>query len=930
MFDLPSFTFTFAFIFFFMHDDADKRVVLGSEKPCESVATSLRFPSQPGTFIPDHYGTEAGSPDGQPESPIKTSPVSERIKALEALAAKQKEPDIRSDGGFSQVRDRHYEKSPTDAKRVLFEAQKFPFETQKFTTVIRKIPSEIPNSLTDKYAAEPQNTLIGKSTQDLPKKGGSTDLESPESPFEVLGDLRNVNDVEETEEWMKAHLPPIPNFDTVNVTKVAKTSEFFATKEAKEVVSPVSDTVTAGVPDAFLDSPVKTAQVNDNLDIAQKQLSVEEESEFDLSFLPTAYVWDQQEKTDAQFRTNLDSEVLASPASHVGLDHPLSDYPPTGISTEQQVVEDKTSVTREHEPPEGSEMDSSGESDDTVIEDGVIHPASVTTASFEPEVSKDLASASAGSDFSTEEKVIIPPKSERKLMQVPTINVIETDEPNYSEEEMDIECEEEIEDFQVLKDSSTEAPKTPEPEDSKNRPTKTQQVEPEMGEGYSPSSSPVDSDAEYSPKHDKPKYLQEASNQENTCQPEVSQSQTVLKETTSDFSQTVSDKSNTLSNRFIDKPSPFTDPDEEVDFSDGDDDWSDEGETVQVASSRTNFSSIQPVSCTKNNIGESTFMTTKGTSVETVSRSDTSFVQGDVYSKLTQSFDSDNDATATLDDPIIYDSSKTQHEAQNISSVETSLTNDSLENPYLVNLTSRSDGETLIFKEDSNRSVINRQGNEETFDALAPEKTFEAMATEPEEPGSEDSFVEFMRECLKSRQEEEPDHRHQNVLSEAKISEKPLAISQSPLTMIMDLEQEQLTINALKELGSSQEEDDVPSLHTAIPEENNPNVPRVKKSTTSSVPTPKCSPKGHESGSMNSKEMETIDEWVDEAYHLAEHVLTTILTHISGNITFYRSVDLTHVNTSVTYFLFVCLFQMLPITVFSVLLCFSLFIDLGI
>ena len=67
-------------------------MVLGSDKPSEGVATSLRYPSQPGSFSPGNYGSDAGPPDGQPDSPIKLPPVSERIKALESLAAKKKEP----------------------------------------------------------------------------------------------------------------------------------------------------------------------------------------------------------------------------------------------------------------------------------------------------------------------------------------------------------------------------------------------------------------------------------------------------------------------------------------------------------------------------------------------------------------------------------------------------------------------------------------------------------------------------------------------------------------------------------------------------------------------------------------------------------------------------------------------------------------------
>lgn len=111
IYDLP---FSFLLLAFFMDNDADKRIVLGSDGPCEGVATSLRFSSKTGSFPFDNYGKEAEPADEQPGSPIKTSPVSERIKALEALVAQRNQPDFRSDRGFFHVRDYHSEKSPIE------------------------------------------------------------------------------------------------------------------------------------------------------------------------------------------------------------------------------------------------------------------------------------------------------------------------------------------------------------------------------------------------------------------------------------------------------------------------------------------------------------------------------------------------------------------------------------------------------------------------------------------------------------------------------------------------------------------------------------------------------------------------------------------------------------------------------------------------
>nr|XP_043878732.1 reticulon-3 isoform X3 [Solea senegalensis] len=843
----------------------DKRVVLGSEKPCEGVATSLRFPSQPGTFTPAHYGSEAGSPDGQPDSPIKTSPVSERIKALEALAAKKKEPEFRSDGGYSHFRDRHYDKSPT-------ETPKSPIE----------------------------KTLSG-----ISKKEGTADQESPESPFEVLGDLRQVNEFEETEEWMKAHLPPMPDFDAVDLMKGTLVTESVTTKEEKviHVVIPAAPAAFAGVPDAFMDSPIKSLEVKDGLSDGQKQPSFEEESEFDLDFLPTAYVWDQQEKTGVQARTNVDSEVSTStaPPANSG-SSPLPVSPKSDMSVKEKISDDKTTIwTGDIEPPEASEADSSGESEDTVIEDGVIAPASEPLSSSDIAFSNDPtpAPAVAAPDFPNEEKVVPPPKSERKLMQVPTINVIETDEPNYSEEEMELEAEID-EDYEVVTDSAREATKTPEPEDGGHEQPKTRPLETEFMEGYSPPSSPVDSDVEYSPKRNIVKSPPEMYHEESMPELEASPQPTVPKESAFEISHDQSKKSEMTSNNVNDEPSTIKLPNEEVDFPDDDDEWSDEAQCMLVTSYRTDSVPNKPVPCTESKMDWSSDIAVKETYVESVSLSKTSFIQDDIYDR--QSFDYDYDASSPLDEQFVSDSFEIQSETLNSSSLKNDVPEDNQDGENLDKFTSLNDcqGLSSMIEQDfkmwmttdvsdniaDGAQKIDSKIQEETKAAvLALDKTKDPESTNPEMADIEaaDSFVEFMRECLKSRQDEEPDSQHQGVFSESKLCEIGQPIHQSPPTMFMDFEQEQLTISALKELGSSQEDDEVPSLQSKIPDQNdaNPSATSIERSTFTSVSTPPCPQSDRASDSMYSKEMEAIDVWVAEAYHLAEHVLTAILTHLS-------------------------------------------------
>lgn len=873
---------------FLMHGNADKRVVLGSDKPCDGVATSLRFPTQPGSFSPGNYGSEAGPPDGQPDSPIKTSPVSERIKALEALAAKKKEPDFRSDGGFSHFRDRHHEK--------------FSIET--------------PKSPTEKITATVQ------------KKGGSPDQESPESPFEVLGDLRQVSEFEETEEWMKAHLPPVPDFAAVDLIKGLLTSDNVPSKEKEtNIVIPDSPTAFAGVPDAFMDSPIEAPKLMNDPSDVQKQPSVEEDSEFDLSFLPTAYMWDQQEKSGAQSPSNCSSVLPASPAPPAGFDSPSPAVPTVGMEDKQNVVDDKKPTwTGDLEPPEASEVDSSGESDDTVIEDGVsVPPSSDPAASNDPITTP----ASTAQNLHSEDKVTPPPKSERKLMQVPTINVIETDEPNYSDEEMEMELEaEEDEDYEVVKDPAREAPNMTETKitDGKNEPPKPRPVETEFMEGYSPPSSPVDSDAEYSPKHKILKTLPEIS------KPEAPLNQTDTKDLASD-TQAQSEISQTSS-------SPFIITNEEVDFPDNDDEWSDEAQDILVKSCKTDLAFVEQTSYSQSKMDQKSSTAAQGTHMEEALLSKTSFMQDDIYDR--QSFDYDYDASTPLDDiddkglsnakeRFLSDPSRIHVETLNASTapndaldecqnledvasvndeafpkpVGQSFIRDYPQDPYsslqneILGSISEQDFNKKMTTANVTDNMVNgksllgqKMGSNSQQDTTSITESVD-LDTSVSEPT--DSFVDFMRECLKSRQDDDDDDAQQGVPLKTEFCKTHVPPSHPHPTMVMDLEQEQLTISALKELGSSQEEEEeMVSLQSTVADQDkvNPNATSIQQSSFTSVPTPPCSQSNLVFDSTYSKEVEAINELVAEAYHLAEHVLTAILTHLSGNTSFFWAVGL--------------------------------------
>ncbi|CAL8240408.1 unnamed protein product [Merluccius merluccius] len=887
-----------------------KRVVLGSDKPAEVVATSLRFPSQPGSFSPGNYGGDAGPPDGQPDSPIKTSPVSERIKALEALAAKKKEPDFRNDGGLSHFRDRHIEKTPAE----------------KITPGDKVLPA-------------PQ------------KKGGSVNSESPESPFEVLGDLGQVNEFENTADWMRAHLPPAPDFDdAVDLRKDDQASGNYVTQTQKEaaMVIPGVPTSFTSVPDSLPEAAFKDSKLKDKIEDPPKQPSAEEDSEFDLRFLPTAYMWEQQENLSTQDAINPAPILPESPDPPTGFESTPPPIFPLAVTDAKQKDLDatKTPYDGDMDPTEAPEVDSSGESDDTVIEDSASHPTTSESANSGPAPSNNPTPNPVSSDPSLpdEEKEKTPLRIERKLMQVPTINVIETDEPNYSDEEMEMEMEKEDDQSdEVVKDPAQDAQRTPEPlpETTNTELVNTRPLETEFMEGYSPPSSPVESDSEYSPTHQLPE--SDSVRQESTIKMHV------LQNTSVEFPQTQPEKSHIGSsdnknNNFSSFKTGESFTKEDIELLDNYDEWSDEPQDILIKPDKTDLMA-QALPHIFNLPDTKMDTDVQQGQIEALPPCKSSCMQGDLYER--QSFD-DYDALTSLDsthDQNYFDgndqvpsSSDTSHIHIEMLCANTTnykapkegaisedvilLDEEPLPKPVGGQPSPReypkdpysSFGELPTSKkepvEDLKSTSDTIMDTTKNSDSIPQEKTDskihmdtdegphtpdttsdpESIETDCSVSRATDSFVDFMKECLKSRQDPEPKDALKDVAAKDEQPGNKEHALQSPPTMVMDLEQEELTICALKELGSSQEEEeDVLTKKTAFKPQSeiidrekmgpgsggvhqSPCIPTSPPPSTQASPTSDCT---------YSKEVEAIEEWVAEAYYLAEHVLTAILTHLS-------------------------------------------------
>lgn len=962
---------------------AGERVHQGPGEPTDMVPTSLRFRSQPNSFTPvplssqslgnagegiSHctkdkqknmeirgidssftgtalissvQGPSAGTktctgPLWDDTSPIKTSPVSERIKALEALAAKKGETDTWSDGGFLHFKERHYEKSPTE------------------------------------------------SSSPFPKKDISPDQCSPESPFEVLGDTQRGNDFEDTADWMRAHLPPAPNFDTVPELESKAATDFLVSECLHEFEATQTETVVASVPDEFMDVPRETFQQMEQTSDSTKQSSVDEESEFDMSFLPTAYIWDKQEKIDDETRglPALDeSKLPPSPPPPAGFGSPTP--PPSPPALQLDALEVKTAPwSSDMDPVEIVDLDSSGESDDTVIGDAVSVQALVSSSTV-----SDLENPITVAPSATcGEKEIIPAKQEKQAILVPIINVIETDEPALSDEE-----EGEEEGFQVIEDVDKEQPTPPSSNFEEEKSEQDSVAESSdlyhqnTSEDESPPSKtildtetlPLDSLAEISfQESNKPDTQTQNASSENVLSKEIAVSSPVSEQMEySDVSQvqfftqeqTGNEPSlSTIqsSDQLLEKSElqcTIFDPAKQTPSGDLTTNSVADNPSISLPSSPENISSHSvledvPSKDVSSKTSTAQLIQEEVNSTEHVPQSDKK-LEAESCPPGIKSMSMDIELSSDIETNVLSSDSPVQNWAEfvslsapsgvvcNTTEIETDFADlrvvaedflpnlvgekpspqvqDSLSGlqstPQNVNWEMSTElqpdkdtvseinslelekvevpaslsSEDVLTSCESGllpKSVVD-QWQDDQPEISQPKQTSPETMSDPESTELEssvsdatDSFVEFMRECLKSRQDGEPI----DVYSYRMGTEFPKTDAQSfhsPPAMVLDLEQEHLTICALKELGSSQEDEDLPSEKSSQVTPKEGNVPlltsQLQTMGTAPLPAPTSKPLVQES---TIEEVDRIDAWVTDAYHLAEHALTAILTHLSGNI----------------------------------------------
>ncbi|XP_035265532.1 reticulon-3 isoform X2 [Anguilla anguilla] len=882
-------------------------------------------------------GTSSNPATLDQDSPVVTSPVSERIKALEALAAKQSDGDTWNDGGFLLFKERHYEKTQTDVK-------------VEFSTATQM-------------------------------KEATPGQDSPESPFEVLGDTKQGGEFEDTMDWMRAHLPPAPDFGSgIPDPKVGKEASDFPSVSPRSGEAVASaGVIEVGVPDAFMDSPTGASKPTGPFIVPGKQSSVEDDSEFDLRFLPTAYVWEKPEKIAEELQGPPSHAIVQEqepPAPPAGFDSPPPPSPPTSQLTATEVK--YTPLGDGFEPAEILDVDSSGESEDTVTEDTA--PVSALASSA---TSTEVASAAPSPPTDGKETQLtkaehsLPAQPEKQTILVPIINVIETEEQVCSDDE--VEQVEEDEGYPVVDDPVKEGPQhtdqKPEVPESAARDHTAPVSEVALGpsdictfdatsQEDSPPASMTHTDAKTSPQHQsakeeshvsRPPSAVPAARSEDTAQDSPASKEPELdalqgEPLTSEKMQIQNEppaKSSIQAAETADEKiaERLTDPVDHFETQPGFLDSCSNDEAAQHASSDLptsltekpindsikedvlQFSSplVEPsralgsseaneyVQLTaEKSVTETPAAMQEGKSVdkhynldtETKIGSSDSQPQSHIEPMVPQMNVSSENATAmTLTDlgdvgakdseephpkPVGGQPSPRDFNQDPFSclwSEPQDVTQKVLESNMDASDEITSEVKSL-HNESASKSVTDVSPHTESgmmarvvetkADENSPETTSDPESIEPEcsVTAATDSFVEFMRECLKSRQgEEEPEELSHHLGDEHKSPKMGVPYSKSPPAIAFDVEQEHLTIRALKELGDSQEE-----------EEQDKVLPQFASKTQTPVgptplpPSPPCEPPCEMSA---SKMAEEVDMWVAEAYHLAEHVLAAVLTHLS-------------------------------------------------
>ncbi|KAL4631092.1 reticulon-3 isoform X3 [Arapaima gigas] len=934
--------------------DKNNAAACGIDSPSSQVLSVLKSsgPVKSSTVLPR-----------QNTSPVKTSPVSERIKALEALVAKQNDPGTRSDVGFLHFKERHFEKSPTDSSSQFQKKEVFP------------------------------------------------DHDSPESPFEVLGDIHRGSDFEDTVDWMRVHLPPAPNFETVPEFSRKGPSDFLLSEDCCDFEeNRVATGLVAGIPDAFMDASADASLQKEPVIEFAKEVCVEEDSEFDINFLPTAYLWGKQERTGP-----VTQAPPASPPLPAGFGSPLPVPTPPALDLDTSELKPAPWISNT-ETPEVVDVESSGESDDTVIGDAVSVSA-VQNPSSSMVGFKGFISVTPS--ITNEEKDV---QSAEQLALVPIINVIETDEQPLSDED---------ESYEVVKDPMKEQPRFPSPESEVKLKGNTDSVTEGSIEKKSPdeqslatSANSVPVSLEYQEQtsttqvgsgfgtslHDHPMTSQSQAQNEPTVF-----STELLSRENNEYSS-LSEKidsfdvlqdhhltENMLSPNELSDKSPFG-IESAVIIMEESSHFIDQGEdpSKQTLSNfesdndlsieRVNQPSVSLTSSLSDKPEPDAFQedflfndnrlqknpdyteciphSTKETNNEQLSKN-IMVLPADLkldYETMTSSSDmtlkwqtdvvlplevseSGNDPEVTPEDALSASLGRhlcTQNIPQNTLSVFSNSSADvqpelrelEQDNGYFVEGDSSNESEKLseepenLFEDDyvlplesgSVLSAVVKQQNSQGEEQMPEISDPEHIEPECSVSAATDSFVEFMRECLKSQQEEDTIDLCTCYTPKMELPKIDASASPTPPATVLDLEQEHLTICALKELGSSQEDQDLPMSAKATQsltgqKEKYPHCATEFQTTvtrTHPSESPPCAPPLEAS---TVEEVAGIDTWVADAFYLAEHVLAAILTHLSvKDLVYWRDPKKTGVVFGVSLLLLLSLATFSIISVISYLL----------
>ncbi|MGH0152229.1 UNVERIFIED_CONTAM: hypothetical protein FKN15_036515 [Acipenser sinensis] len=499
-----------------------------SNKPSESVATSLRFLSQPGSFAPvvfDSHSQALGDknlPD--PPMELKEAMKIEEVpgfstdSGIEAVSSESSrhvapisgtEVTFRafSNLGLSSSPDRVQEKNPDASPAMKVQERSQGVFSRGQTPEEPKVQGK-PAADSETWGdggfmlfkeCHYERSPVKESTEpfSLFNKDPSPDQDSPDSPFEVLDDSQRknsfgkefletmtsdcvptqiaaakvVSDVEQAkDEKHQGPFGPLADIHNIEVTTKLEKTDWAKEpayksmqKEAKEdsdesrdstlepdeeekKISPVSGGKTAPPPPPPL-PPRQAKPIDTQVEEIKKQASpAKASSGEDLNFLPTAFIWEKPEKDAEKTQQTLekscvDFENLPPAYTEVGTATATSSSssPPSYASfkfdTEELLKSQQPATAKvpgliwgvDSEPVENLDADSSGESDDTVIED-----VSVVTER-EPAVPKSTATVKDPEEMKQE---VAPAKLEKPLL-VPIINVIETEEQIVSDDESD-------------------------------------------------------------------------------------------------------------------------------------------------------------------------------------------------------------------------------------------------------------------------------------------------------------------------------------------------------------------------------------------------------------------------------------------------------------------------------------------------------------